>query len=85
MKHYYVHTGTFKIPLRQYLKQIGKVKHYDSIKKRLYRMGTASDADLVIYSTATILTDIVGKGDNDTIEDIQNNCVEVLADKKHLS
>jgi hypothetical protein len=48
-------------------------------------MDTASDADLVIYSTATILTDIVGKGDNDNIEDIQNNCVEVLADKKHLS
>lgn len=75
MKHYYIDTGMFKIPLRQYLKQIGKLDKYDTVKRRFLRMEIESDGIVVISSNNSIFISMLTKNAKNS----EINCAIVLA------
>lgn len=48
MRHYFVDVGEFKIPLRLYLRKIGKFGQYDTVKRRFIIEALSPDGDIII-------------------------------------
>jgi hypothetical protein len=55
MKHFYVAMGNFKIPLRAFLKQTGKLKMYDTVKRRMLLDHPNDPGDITICQYSKVL------------------------------
>ena len=53
--HYFVKQGNLNIALKQYLKQVDMLQHYDSIKRRIYRKYVGREGDVIIESDSELL------------------------------
>ena len=56
MKHYFVQTSEFIVPLKQYLKQQGLHGHYDGIKRKITRKFPDTIGDFVLKTDSEFLT-----------------------------